>query len=379
MTDAWLRGIHECDNGYNRNLGVTSNLIFPVNVDDRIWGLFVIHNLEEKFLNYDSRAVIEQMTMMFISKLIEIEAVEARIDDRYKIGSGLVSIVDNGRRVMEQIGEARAENSWIHRKTLQTISHQLAALGPRLFESEEGSRPGGALDKFELDLLNMMDADGAAVIRVGRRGHIRLVGSTPDALTVRGLASQFGDRLPALTAPHHAFATDALGDLVTMSDAVREVACGLMAVSVGDEPGNYIFWFRAEQVVDATWAGKPPTAEELASPKMFRPKKSFAPHSQPLRGASRPWIEAEVRLASEFAEAVSSVWRKSVDRKRASEVRRRPVEMGNGLGMGVANSGYGEPVAKAYVGASRMMAEIGVGEAPRMNGSLDYSHDFESM
>jgi light-regulated signal transduction histidine kinase (bacteriophytochrome) len=387
MTDCWIRGIHECDNGYNRNLGVGSNLIFPVNIDDSIWGLFVVHNLEEKFLNYDNRIVIEQMTMMFISKLIELESVEARIEDRYKIGSALIAVIDNGRRIMEQVGEARAETSWIHRKTLQNISHELVALSPRFVEEDE-TKPHtgaltGALGKVEIDLLNLLDADGAAIIRAGRRSHVRLFGATPDALTVRGLAAQFGDRLPALENPYRVFATEALCDLVPMSDAVREVACGFVAVAIGDEPGNYIFWFRAENIVDATWAGKPPTTEDLASPKMFRPKKSFAPHQQPLRGAARPWLEAEVRLACEFAEAVSAIWQKSAERRRPPEPRRRPAEMMSPHAINGGFNGYGERLPKSHPMShpmsSRMMADVGTGDASRMNGSNDYSHDYEQM
>jgi light-regulated signal transduction histidine kinase (bacteriophytochrome) len=371
MTDAWLRGIHECDNGYNRNIGVGSNRIFPVNVDDTIWGLFVVHNLEEKFLAYDSRAVIEQMTMMFISKLIELEAVDARIDDRYKIGSSLVAVVDNGRRIIEQIGESRAETSWIHKKTLQTVSQQIAALGPRLFDPEDSRRPFEALEKTEIDLLNLMDADGVAVVRSGRRGHVNLIGTTPDVLTVRGIVAQFGDSLPSIfDSQYRVFATDALCDLVSMSDAVREVACGMVAVSVGDDPGNYVIWFRAEAVIDATWAGKPPTAADLSSPRMFRPKKSFAPHQQALRGASRPWLEIEVRLASEFGEAISAIWRKSADRRRPVEPRRRPAEMINSHGLNAGLGAYVEPAPKRYLGSSDMS---------RMNGSTDYSHDFEPM
>ena len=378
MTDAWLRGIHECDNGYNRNIGVGSNLIFPVNIDDQIWGLFVIHNLDDKFLNYDSRVVIEQMTMMFISKLIELEAVEARIEDRYKIGAGLVAAIDNGRRIMEQIGDARAESSWIHRKSLQMVSAQLAALGPRLFEAEEAPQHGGPLEKFELDLLNLMDADGVAVVRSGRRSYVRLIGATPDALTVRGLTAQFGDRLPSLMeGPYRVFATESLPDLIPMSDAVREIACGLVATAIGDEPGNYILWFRGENVIDATWAGKPPTAEELISPKMFRPKKSFAPYKQDLRDASRPWIEGEVRLAVEFGEAVTGIWRKSAERRRPSETRRRMSEGSSGHAIGL--NGYNEPAPKAPNPVSRMLMDVSVGDGQRMNGSMDYSNEYEPM
>jgi light-regulated signal transduction histidine kinase (bacteriophytochrome) len=371
LTDAWLRGIHECDNGYNRNLGVESNLIFPVNVDDHVWGLFVIHNFDCKFLNYDSRIVIEQMTMMFISKLIELEAVEARMDDRYKLASELISIVDNGRRIIEQIGDARAEASWIHKKTIQTVSNQLAALAPRFYADDESEKPSSNLDKFEVDLLNILDADGAAVVRTGRHSHVRLIGSTPDSLTVRGIVAQFGDRLPSLAdGPYRIFATDALPDLIPMSSDARATASGLLATAVGDEPGNFVIWFRAENVIDAEWAGQPPSKQELLSPRMFRPKTSFALHRQPLDGAARPWLEIEVRLAAEFGDAISAVWRKSLERRRPAEPRRR-AELGGNIG------GYQDQGPKSYgVGPGRLMEVV---DAPRLAGSLDFKTEYEPL
>ena len=374
LTDAWLRGIHECDNGYNRNLGVTSNLVFPVNIDDRVWGMFVIHNLAEKFLNYDSRVVIEQMTMMFIARLLEIEGVEARIDDRYRIGSNLAGQIEAGRRIMEQIGDSRADNSWIHRKTLESISHQLAALSPRIYDTADAVRVSQPPDKFEVDLINLMDADGVAIVRAGVRTHIRLIGSTPDALTVGGIVAQFGGRLPELVPPHYAFATEVLPDLLPMSETTRAVACGMLAVAVGDEPGHFILWFRTEQVVDATWAGKPPTSEELASPNMFRPKKSFAAYSQPLRGAARGWLEAEVRLASEFAAAISSIWRKSSERRQPFDTLRRPAEIAGGHGSGPHQSGYPDLSSRIHIGANRTGADVGSGDPSRLNAGFDYSN-----
>jgi len=372
LTDAWLRGIHECDNGYNRNLGVESNLIFPVCVDDRVWGLFVIHNLDCKFLNYDSRAVIEQMTMMFISKLIELEAAEARMDDRYKLASELISIVDNARRIIEQVSDARADASWIHKKTVQIVSTQVATLSPRFFVDDEVARPSAALEKFEVDLLNMMDADGAAVVRAGRHSNVRLIGATPDSLTVRGIVAQFGDRLPSLTeGPYRVFATDALPDLIPMSGEARALACGIVAAALGDEAGNFVLWFRGENVVDAEWAGQPPSKQELMSPKMFRPKTSFALHRQPLDGASRPWLEIEVRLASEFGDAISAVWRKSLERRRSAETRRRTEHSGN-IG------GFHDPSAKTYgPGTGRLLMDVV--DAPRLGGSLDFKTEYEPL
>jgi two-component system, chemotaxis family, sensor kinase Cph1 len=221
MTDAWLRGIHPCDNGYNRNLGVGSNIIFPVCVDNTVWGLFVVHNRDEKFLNYDSRVVIEQLTMMFISRLIEVEAAEARMDERQLLAVQMVGQIDAGQEVLSSVSSRRGQNDGAVRMlAMYAVSRHLAALAPTYVSGNgvDSVQPGRAEDKFSSDLLRLADADGAAILRTGRSMHVHLIGTTPDAITVCGLAGLFGTRLPGFAnGGGRVFATDALGDYAPIS------------------------------------------------------------------------------------------------------------------------------------------------------------------
>lgn len=313
MTDAWLRGIHPCDNGYNRNLGVGSNIIFPVCVDNTVWGLFVVHNRDEKFLNYDSRVVIEQLTMMFISRLIEVEAAEARMDERQQLAVQMVGQIEAGQEVLSSVSSRRGQNDGAVRMlAMYAVSRHLAALAPTYVSGNgvDSVQPGRAEDKFCSDLLRLADADGAAILRTGRSMHVHLSGSTPDAITVCGLAGLFGTRLAGFAdGGGRVFATDALGDYAPISAEVKGIASGLLAAPLGDR-GDMIMWFRRERVIDATWAGKPPTEAERNSEMMFRSRSDFAAHRAPLAGASRAWLEAEVLLAAQFAQAVSEQWQR---------------------------------------------------------------------
>jgi light-regulated signal transduction histidine kinase (bacteriophytochrome) len=311
MTDCWLRGIHPCDNGYNRNLGVGSNIIFPVCVDNTVWGLFVVHNREERFLNYDSRAVIEQLTMMFVSRLIELEAGEARIGERQQLAQQMLGAVEAGQALLTTTAAARGEHAApIRLHAMLAVSRHVAALAPTYVSANgvDTAEPGRAEDRFSSDLLRLADADGAAVIRSGAGGHVHLIGSTPDALTVRGIVALFGSRLPGFEeGGWRVFATDALADHVPALGAQRSVACGLLATPIGAR-GDFILWFRRERVVDAIWAGRPPSTAELRSEMMFRPRSDFMAHRAALAGASRPWLEVEVMLAAQFAGALGDLW-----------------------------------------------------------------------
>lgn len=311
MTDCWLRGIHPCDNGYNKNLGVGSNIIFPVCLDSTLWGLFVVHNKDEKFLNYDSRVVIEQLTMMFMSRLIELEALEARIPERQRIGMQMLKSLEAGQELLATLSAARSGGAaTISLHAMQAASRHLAALAPTYVSSNgvDFVVPGRPEDKFSSDLLRMVDADGCAVVRAGRGAHVHLVGVTPDPLAVRGLVGLFGTRLPALGGGGwRVFATDSLADHAPISDEMRGIASGVLAAPIGEQ-GDMILWFRRERVIDAVWAGRPPTEAERHSEQMFRARADFAAHHAPLGGASRPWYESEVMLAAQFAAAVAEQW-----------------------------------------------------------------------
>ncbi|WP_158291960.1 GAF domain-containing protein [Paracraurococcus ruber] len=311
MTDCWLRGIHPCDNGYNNNLGVGSNIIFPVCLDDSLWGLFVVHNKDEKFLNYDSRAVIEQLTMMFASRLVELEAGEARIEERQRLAQQMVATVEAAQAMLSSTPNLRGDHgNSIRLHAMHAMSRHVAALAPTYVSATGLDRAvaGNPEDRFSFDLLRLADADGAAVLRAGPGGHVHLIGATPDALAVRGLAALFGSRLPAFEEGEgRVFATDALGDFAPLTPDLIAVASGLLAAPIGNR-GDMILWFRKERVIDAIWAGRPPSVAELNSEKMFRPRDDFAAHRAPLAGASRPWLESEVLLAAQFAVAVSQAW-----------------------------------------------------------------------
>ncbi len=311
MTDCWLRGIHPCDNGYNRNLGVGSNIIFPVCIDNGLWGLFVVHNKEERFLNYDSRVVIEQMTMMFASRLVELEAIESRIAERQAIAQRMVGAVETAQGMLSQNGAARGEvGASVRLHAMQAVSRHVAALAPTYLSATgvEVADPGRPEERFAADLLRLMDADGVAVVRSGPGGHVHLIGQTPDPLMVRGLAAMFGGRLPGFDdGGLRVFATDALGDHAPLSAEQRAVASGLCAAPIGHR-GDMILWFRRERIVDAVWAGRRPSAAELQSAMMFRSRDDFAAYRAPLDGASRPWHESEVALAAQFAASVGEIW-----------------------------------------------------------------------
>lgn len=303
LTDAWLRGIHASDRNYNILLGVNSNIAFPVNPDSTLWGLFVVHNEEKKFLNYDCRVVIEQLTMMFASRLVELEDAEAEMEQRNRSAQSMLESLRGGAGLMSRIGETDDA-----RPARLAVTEQFACLTPSIGADRRIGQPESVDNPFGINLRDLVCADGVAVLRGGANPHVHLVGTTPDALAVRGLATLFGNGLPAFPdSGNRVFATDALQDLVALPETVRPVATGLLAAPVGHS-GDMILWFRREEVVDAVWAGRPHTPAELMSDKLMLTRDDFTSYRAPLAGASKPWSEREVALACQFAESVGALW-----------------------------------------------------------------------
>ncbi len=231
MTHAWLRGVHDCHNGYMTHIATHGSMVFPVMVDDHLWGLFVCHNNTEKYINYDSRVVIEQMTMMYIAKLIELEEIEARIEiregqmrrmvDSLRITDGLMSSLG---------GQQSVDRSSVHLETLAFIARQHANLTQLMVGTELlANGDGRALSTFETDLLSFVGADSAAILRSGQ---VRLIGEAPDALSVLAVSNLFGSALPDLTDGQNwkVFATASLPSLLPIAETMKARGCGVLAV-----------------------------------------------------------------------------------------------------------------------------------------------------
>jgi light-regulated signal transduction histidine kinase (bacteriophytochrome) len=174
-------------------------------------------------------------------------------------------------------------------------SFLLAADGPQ----PRGDAP---LTDAQALLLNLVEADSAAVVRHGRVGRI---GDAPPEMAVFAIASMFGRELPDLhQGDLHVFATDCLTTLVPVTEAVKDRAAGILAVALSSDTPAYLIWFRRELVVQATWAGNPSADAMSAGTETQNPRASFEAWKQDIRDLSRSWVLEEVQIADELATIV---------------------------------------------------------------------------
>jgi light-regulated signal transduction histidine kinase (bacteriophytochrome) len=147
-------------------------------------------------------------------------------------------------------------------------------------------------------LLNLVEADSAAIMRNGR---VIRIGDAPDEMAVYAIASMFGRELPELRETDlHVFASDCLTKLAPVTESVKDRAAGILAVALSTESPDYLIWFRREQIIYATWAGNPSADALSAGAEGLNPRASFEAWKQDIRDLSRSWVIEDVQIADQL-------------------------------------------------------------------------------
>jgi PAS domain-containing protein len=86
------------------------------------------------------------------------------------------------------------------------------------------------------------------------------------------------------------------------------IASGLLATRVSNMMGEYLVWFRPEQVQTVIWGGNPQKPFVVGnSPSDLSPRRSFAQWHQIVEGTSEPWTVAAQTTARLIGDTVTDV------------------------------------------------------------------------
>ena len=307
LSNANLRSVQACHIDYLKNMGVKASMSFSINVDNRLWGLFACHHYAPRLVSYEQRVVCEQTAMMFIFRLNQMNSVAARLAARNRsvqqIGRGLCVGAALSRRIAametafaDPSDQAAARTmlvdavAAIHAQTSWLLGSEGAEAG--------GAQAGGALTPQQRSLLDLMEADSAAIIRHGR---VTRIGDAPAEMAVFAIASMFGRELPDIGHGNlPIFATDHLSGFAAVAAEIKDSAAGILAISLSDTVPAYLIWFRREQIVHATWAGNPQDEARAAGATGANPRASFAAWKEDIRNLSRPWLLEDAEVAYEL-------------------------------------------------------------------------------
>ncbi|RTQ47900.1 GAF domain-containing protein [Hymenobacter gummosus] len=260
MTHAVLRSVSPIHLEYLRNMGVAATMTISVIVDGQLWGLMTCHHLTPRLVSYELREL-----SLIVGKTFSALLKSKLQNDDYAYQ---LHIRETQVRLFEQIGR--------HANFIEGLYQR---------------RP---------TVLDVFDCGGAAICF---EGDIITLGSTPTKPQIEELRQWLRENVT-----QEVFHTTSYSRHNPAGLAIRGTASGLLAISLAQEPGDYLIWFRPEVLQTVTWAGKSQKAEVHQDGQIFlSPRQSFEAWKQTVDNTSTPWRPMEVQAAQEIRLHLSDV------------------------------------------------------------------------
>jgi two-component system, chemotaxis family, sensor kinase Cph1 len=261
MSLCTLRSMSPIHIQYLKNMGVCATLVASLLVGGKLWGLVACHHYAPRRVNYQSRVVCELMAEAFSTRIAALESF------------------------------AQSQSELSVRRLEQRMVEAIAT---------DGDWEGALFDNPQV-VLQPLKAAGVALLRDDA---VVTAGDVPGTHQLRTLRAW----LDGQQQPQNLIATTSLGRLDPRFESLAGVAAGVLAVRISGCPGEYLIWFRPEQVRTVTWGGNPYKAVEIGDdPSQLSPRRSFAQWHQLVEGTSDPWTPHELATARLIGESVADV------------------------------------------------------------------------
>lgn len=262
-----LRSVSPIHIEYLQNMKLGASMSISLLKNDQLWGLIACHHDTPKYLPYHSRTLCEFIGQVMSMELSNKEEQE-NLDDKVRLQSLQSDFVESIYRAEDFV----------------------AALG------QDRER-----------LLSLVNATGAAIIS---NDLVTLFGKTPSENQINQLVDW--------VVPHlqdNLYYTENLPTVYPNAAQFKDLACGLIVVSITKIQPNFILWFRPEVIQTVNWGGNPnkqETIDEEGSPRMF-PRKSFAKWQEVVQFKSLPWQASEIEGIVELRAAIVGIILKKAD------------------------------------------------------------------
>ncbi len=259
LSMAGLRSISPMHTQYLQNMGVTGTLVASLIHDGKLWGLISCHHYAAKYVPYSLRAAVELLA----------EVVSTRVS------------------ALEHFAEAQAE------VLVRRLEHRLI---------EATSTDGDwrrALFDTPRQLLQPIGATGAALLF---DGEVQTTGEVPSTPDLRALFAFLDTQDPDAL-----FSCNSVVKLEPKLANLTAVAAGVLAVRLGGAPGEYLVWFRKEQLQDVTWGGDPHKPVVFNAQMELSPRRSFAAWHELVRETAIPWTARETAIAKAIGQSLADI------------------------------------------------------------------------
>lgn len=256
-----LRSVSPCHIEYLKNMGVSASMSISLIKDEKLWGLIACHHQSAKLVSYQVRTICE-----FLGKVLSLNLIskEDKEDLNYKM-----------------------KLKTIQSKFIESIPQSENFLGD--------------LVKPESNLLDLVGAQGVAVYW---DSHFIILGKTPQETDIQDLIKWVETKFH-----NNAFYTDSLPKIYPAAEKFKDVASGLLALSISKTQKNYILWFRPEVIQTVNWGGNPNEPVEVEQDGNLRlsPRKSFELWQETMRLKSLPWKQCEIDATLELRSAIIGI------------------------------------------------------------------------
>lgn len=256
-----LRSVSPLHIEYMHNMEVRASMSVSLMKGDRLWGLIACHHYSPKYVSYEIRKACEFLGQVMS---IELDAKENYEDYDYKIELKSIQA-----QILEYMA---AESNFID-----------------------------GLTKYQPNLLDLTDATGAVVYF---EEQYEFIGNTPSKKDVKKLISWLENNFN-----EEVFATDCLSHLYPPAEEFKDVASGLLVISIPKALNHYILWFRPEVVQTVNWAGNPnkPVTIEGNGNLRLSPRGSFDLWKETVKLKSLPWKSCEIESALSLRKAILNI------------------------------------------------------------------------
>jgi light-regulated signal transduction histidine kinase (bacteriophytochrome) len=276
MSQASLRSVSPIHLEYLGNMGVRASMSLSLILHGKLWGLIACHNYAPKFVSHQQRVGLEIFTQM-ASYILETKITSEEL-------------------------AAQLRNTSLHDGMIASLS------------KEEDIARGLALNQSSL--LEYISAGGVCIWMDGR---LTQLGVTPTAEQIAGLVAWLNTSVA-----RGVYHTDSLSQVHPTARAYKDVASGILALSVSRVPRDYVIWFRPEIIQTVKWAGNPdkPVTLTDCGPRLS-PRRSFAAWEAQMSERSAPWSSVNIRTAETLRVSLLEVVLQRMDQiAREKEVAR---------------------------------------------------------
>jgi chemotaxis family two-component system sensor kinase Cph1 len=261
MSLCGLRSMSPLHLQYLQNMGVTATLVASLVREGRLWGLIACHHCSARNVANEVRGACELLS---------------------EVVSTCISALENHAQIEAEL-------------FVRQLEHRLVRAA-----TETGDWRDALFDDPNEKVLVPFDASGAALFY---ENEIITAGETPSKPELRAfnawLERNMRDPL---------FQTVSLQKLDPELTPIAHVATGVLAVELSKRDGEYLVWFRKEQLRTVTWAGNPDKPVHVGNdPRELSPRRSFAAWSELVRETAKPWLPREIAIAGAIRRSLIDV------------------------------------------------------------------------